>query len=223
MAGVELCVFDAYGTLFDPNSSVARHRLPIGPKAGFLADMWLGKQIQYTWLRSGINAYALFWKVSGDALDHCPKAPTISEPSAQEKLMSAYPALYTFTDAPAMLQRLGRAELRAAILSNGNPEMLDVKAHASGLALHFEAFIRIDAARVSKVDRRAYEMVEARSGVTPDKVCLRSSNCRDAHGAARFGLRTVRINRARASDDDLPSHLAAQLKDLVGLPDLLGI
>ena len=26
LAGIEICVFDAYGTLFDFNSAVARHR-----------------------------------------------------------------------------------------------------------------------------------------------------------------------------------------------------
>ena len=34
LAGTEICVFDAYGTLFDFNSAVARHRAAIGPKAG---------------------------------------------------------------------------------------------------------------------------------------------------------------------------------------------
>ena len=29
----EMCVFDAYGTLYDFNSAVARHRSAIGPKA----------------------------------------------------------------------------------------------------------------------------------------------------------------------------------------------
>ncbi len=32
LAGTEMCVFDAYGTLFDFNSAVARHRAAIGPQ-----------------------------------------------------------------------------------------------------------------------------------------------------------------------------------------------
>ena len=50
-------MFDAYGTLFDFNSAVARHRAAIGPKADALAEMWRAKQIQYTWLRNSMGAY----------------------------------------------------------------------------------------------------------------------------------------------------------------------
>ena len=60
-------------------------------------------------------------------------------------------------------------------------------------------------------------------GVTPGKVCFLSSNCWDAHGAAHFGFRTVWINRAGAPDDNLPGSTVAQLKDLAGLPALLGV
>ncbi len=223
ITGIELCVFDAYGTLFDFNSAVARHRAVIGPKADALAEMWRSKQIQYTWLRNGMNAYAPFWQVTGEALDHCFRALAIGDRSVREMLMGAYLALDSFPEVPAMLERLGRAGLRAAILSNGNPDMLDPMVRASGLAERFEAVISVDAARVFKVDRRAYELVEARCGVTPDKVCFLSSNCWDAHGAAHFGFRTVWINRAGAPDDNLPGSTVAQLKDLAGLPALLGV
>ena len=37
LAGTEMCVFDAYGTLFDFNSAVARHRAAVGPKADALS------------------------------------------------------------------------------------------------------------------------------------------------------------------------------------------
>ena len=222
ITGIELCVFDAYGTLFDFNSAVARHRAVIGPKADALAEMWRSKQIQYTWLRNGMNAYAPFWQVTGEALDHCFRALAIGDRSVREMLMGAYLELDSFPEVPAMLERLGRAGLRAAILSNGNPDMLDPMVRASGLAERFEAVISVDAARVFKVDRRAYELVEARCGVTPDKVCFLSSNCWDAHGAAHFGFRTVWINRAGAPDDNLPGSTVAQLKDLAGLPALLG-
>lgn len=220
--GIELCVFDAYGTLFDFNSAVARHRASIGPKADALAEMWRSKQIQYTWLRNGMNAYAPFWQVTGEALDHCLRALAIDDATARAKLMGAYLALDPFPEVPAMLEQLARAGVRAAILSNGNPDMLDPMVKTSGLGGRFEAVISVDAARVFKVDRRAYELVEARCGVTPDKVCFLSSNCWDAHGAAHFGFRTVWINRAGAPDDNLPGSTVAQLKDLAGLPALLG-
>ena len=209
---IDICVFDAYGTLFDFNSAVARHRSAVGPKADTLSEMWRTKQIQYTWLRNAMNAYAPFWQVTGEALDHCLIAHGISDPAVRDKLLGAYLALDPFPEVPAMLDALRRAGKRLAILSNGNPQMLDPMVKASGLADRFEAVLSVDDARVFKVDPRTYQLVERKLGVKPDKVCFLSSNCWDAHGAAHFGFNVLWVNRADAPDDNLPGKLAGQLK-----------
>jgi 2-haloacid dehalogenase len=223
LTGTEICVFDAYGTLYDFNSAVARHRTVIGPKADALSEMWRTKQIQYTWLRNSMGAYAPFWQVTGEALDNCLATHGITDPAVREKLMSAYLKLDPFPEVPTMLDRLAKAGVRRAILSNGNPEMLDPMVAASDLAERFEAVISIDAAKIFKVDPRTYRLVEARTGVKPDKVCFLSSNCWDAHGAAQFGFNVVWVNRAGAPDDNLPGKIVAQVKDLSQLPALLGV
>ena len=223
LSNIDICVFDAYGTLFDFNSAVARHRAAIGPKADALSEMWRSKQIQYTWLRNSMGAYAPFWQVTGEALDHCLAAQGIADKGVRNKLLSAYLALDPFPEVPAMLDTLKRAGKRLAILSNGNPEMLDPMVKASGLADRFAAVLSVDANKVFKVDRRAYELVEARLAVKPDKVCFLSSNCWDAHGAAHFGFKVVWVNRAGAPDDNLPGKLVAELRDLSGLSSLLGV
>jgi 2-haloacid dehalogenase len=223
LAGTELCVFDAYGTLFDFNSAVARHHAVVGPSADALADLWRSKQIQYTWLRNGMGTYAKFWQVTGEALDHCLAAYGITDAGLRGMLLSAYLALDPFPEVPAMLDALKRAGMRLAILSNGNPEMLDPMVAASKLADRFEAVLSVDAAKVFKPDARVYRLVEARCGVNPDKVCFLSSNCWDAHGAAHFGFRTVWVNRAGAPDDNLPGTLSHQIRNLSHLPALLGV
>lgn len=223
LAGTEFCVFDAYGTLFDFNSAVARHRALIGPQADALSEMWRAKQIQYTWLRNCMGAYAKFWQVTGEALDHCLAAHGVRDAQVREKLLGAYLALDPFPEVPAMLAALKGAGLRLAILSNGNPEMLDPMVAASGLAECFEAVLSVDAVQVFKPDPRVYRLVEARCGVKPDKVCFLSSNGWDAHGAAHFGFQTVWVNRAGAPDEYLPGTLVDQMRDLSRLPHLLGI
>lgn len=223
LSGIEMCVFDAYGTLFDFNSAVARHRRAVGPSADALSEMWRQKQIQYTWLRNAMGAYAPFWQVTGEALDHCLAAHRITDPAVRERLMGAYLALEPFPEAPGMLACLARAGMRTAILSNGNPGMLDPMVAASGLANSFEAVLSVDEVQAFKPDPKVYRLVEERCGVTPDKVCFLSSNCWDAHGAAQFGFKTVWVNRTGAPDDRLPGALAAQVRDLSDLPDLIGV
>jgi 2-haloacid dehalogenase len=223
LSGTEICVFDAYGTLFDFNSAVGRHRGAVGPKADALSDLWRSKQMQYTLLRNSMGAYAKFWQVTGEALDHSLAAHGIEDSGVREKLLSAYLALDPFPEVPATLDRLKRAGVRLAILSNGNPEMLDPMVAASSLADRFEAVLSVDAAKVFKPDPKVYRLVEARCGVKPDKVCFLSSNCWDAHGAAHFGFSTVWVNRGGAPDDNLPGALAAEIRDLSHLPALLGV
>lgn len=223
LAGIELCVFDAYGTLYDFNSAVARHRAAIGPQADALSEMWRTKQVQYTWLRNGMGDYAPFWQVTGEALDNCLATFGITDKSVREKLLGSYLTLDPFPEVPAMLGRLKRAGKRLAILSNGNPDMLHPMVAASGLVDRFEAVISVDAARVFKVDPRTYQLVEKTTGVKSAKVCFLSSNCWDAHGAARFGFPTVWVNRGGIPEDNLPGTVVAQITDLSHLPPLLGV
>jgi 2-haloacid dehalogenase len=223
LSGTEICVFDAYGTLFDFNSAVAHHRGAVGPKADALSDLWRSKQIQYTLLRNSMAAYAKFWQVTGEALDHSLAAHGIEDSGVRDKLLSAYLALDPFPEVPATLDKLKRAGVRLAILSNGNPEMLDPMVAASKLADRFEAVLSVDAVKVFKPDPKVYRLVEARCGVKPDKVCFLSSNCWDVHGAAHFGFSGVWVNRAGAPDDNLPGTLSNQIRDLSHLPALLDV
>ena len=223
LRAIQLCVFDAYGTLFDFNSAVARHRQAIGQKADALSELWRAKQIHYTWLRNSMGTYAPFWQVTGEALDHCLAAHDIRDASVRERLMHAYLSLDPFPEVPAMLAALKRAGMRCAILSNGNAEMLAPMVAASRIADDLEAVLSVDPAGVFKPDRRVYALVEKRCGVKPEQVCFLSSNCWDAHGAAHFGFATVWVNRGAAADDRLPGTLAAEIRDLSQLPALLGV
>lgn len=223
LTDIQMCVFDAYGTLYDFNSAVARHRQAIGPKADALSDMWRAKQISYTWLRNSMGSYAPFWQVTGEALDHCLAAHGLTDPAIKTKLMGAYLALDPFPEVPAMIDKLKGVGTRLAILSNGNPEMLEPMVAASPLAGKLEAILSVHPAGIFKPDPKVYRLVEQSCGVKPDKVCFLSSNCWDAHGAAHFGFNTVWINRAGAPDDNLPGRIVAELKDLSQLPALLGV
>ncbi len=70
MTGIRACVFDAYGTLFDVHSAVARLRARIGAQADALSQLWRTKQLEYSWLRALMGRHADFWLVTGDALDY---------------------------------------------------------------------------------------------------------------------------------------------------------
>lgn len=222
MKNIKVCVFDAYGTLFDFNSAVARHRAEIGPQADPLAQMWREKQISYTWARSLMGKYAPFWQVTGEALAHCLQTCDLPRDGAlHDKLMQAYLVLDPFPEVRSTLDALHAAEMPLAILSNGNPEMLEAVVRNTGLSDFFNALLSVDTVKIFKPDPRVYRLVTDHFSVEPSDVCFLSSNGWDAHGAASFGFRTLWVNRAGAAPEGLPGTPRGELSTLAELPTLV--
>jgi 2-haloacid dehalogenase len=63
-------VFDAYGTLFDVHSAVARHRGEVGAHAEQMSELWRIKQLEYTWTRTLMGEYRDFRVLTAQALDY---------------------------------------------------------------------------------------------------------------------------------------------------------
>jgi len=222
MKDIKVCVFDAYGTLFDFNSAVARHRVEIGAQTDRLAQMWREKQIGYTWWRSVMGKYAPFWQVTGEALSHCLQSCNLPpKGTLHEKLMQAYLVLDPFPEVRSTLDALHAAKMPLAILSNGNPDMLEAVVRNTGLADSFNALLSVDTVKVFKPDPRVYRLVTDHFSVAPRDVCFLSSNGWDAHAAASFGFRTLWVNRAGAAPEGLPGTPSGELRSLAELPTLV--
>jgi 2-haloacid dehalogenase len=132
LSGIEACVFDAYGTLFDFNTAAAGACDEFGADWQKLSDLWRLKQLQYTWLRGLAGHHAEFWQVTGDALDFALAQLGIVRPGLRERLMQLYLRLGAFPEVPAMLQQLKLRGIKLAILSNGSPAMLAAVVSNSG-------------------------------------------------------------------------------------------
>src|SRR5690242_19098433 len=118
--GIRVCVFDAYGTVFDFASAARGCRDVLGEKSDALTALWRDKQLQYTWLRAAQGRHADFWTVTGDALDFTLETLGLSAAGLRDRLMNLYLALEPFPEAPDVLRRLKAAGFRLAILSNGS-------------------------------------------------------------------------------------------------------
>ncbi len=217
------CVFDAYGTLVDFNSAVERSRDRLGDKADALGALWRRKQLEYTWLRSLMDRYEDFWRVTGDALDYSLAALGIDDAALRDDLMALYRDIEPYPDAVATLETLKRAGMRTAILSNGSPEMLAAAAESAGLAGLLDDLISVHAAGIYKPHASVYQLAVDRIGVAAGRICFQSANAWDIAGAAAFGFHAVWINRAGQPRERLPDGPAAELESLAGLPALLGL
>jgi 2-haloacid dehalogenase len=221
MEGIRACVFDAYGTLFDVHAAVGRLRPQIGAGADELSQLWRTKQLEYAWLRALMGRHADFWQVTGDALDYA-LARTEVGASVREPLMQAYLTLDAYPEVADVLRRLRAAGLKLAILSNGEPAMLSAAVDNAGIGALLDAVLSIEEAGVYKPDPRVYRLAVDRLSLRADEIAFQSSNAWDVNGAACFGLRPVWINRFGAPAERLPGTAEHELRDLSGLPGLLG-
>jgi len=222
-SGVEACVFDAYGTLFDVHSAVARHRARLGEQADAVSELWRAKQLQYTWLRSLMSRHADFWQVTGDALDYALDSHGVDNAALRDDLMQAYLSLSCYSEVPEVLRRLRAAGLRTAILSNGSPEMLTAAVASAGLRSLIDLTLSIEEVGIYKPDPRVYELAGTHLGLRPEQMSFQSSNAWDAVGAAAFGFQVAWVNRFGQRRERLEAEPQAELRTLSELPALVGL
>ena len=223
LAGIRACVFDAYGTLFDFNSATERCRDALGDSTDRLSEIWRQKQLQYTWLRSLMDAHADFWQVTGEALDFAMAATGTADAGLRRRLLDLYRELDPYPEVGDVLRRLKRAGLKTMILSNGTPDMLAAAVDGAGLGALIDDVLSVEAVGVYKPDRRVYQLAVDRAVAPAQAISFQSANSWDAVGAAAFGFRAVWVNRAGQPRETLPAQPDAELTTLADLPDLLGV
>ena len=222
-SGIQACVFDAYGTLFDVHSAVARLHEKIGPEAAALSMSWRSKQLEYTWLRSLMQAHADFWQVTADALDIAMHMHRIDDPELRAALLQAYLSLSAYDEVRSVLTQLKQTGMTVGILTNGSPDMIHAAVHSAALDELIDHQWSVEAVGVYKPDPRVYRIATEALSLAPASIAFMSSNGWDAAGAAYFGFRVAWVNRFGQPREILPAGPEAEIDSLAELPALLGI
>ena len=217
LANTRAFVFDAYGTLFDVHSAVARHAEAIGPEAARLSEIWRAKQLEYSWVLSLAGRYEPFWTLTERALDHalarCPKVDVGVRPA----LLDAYRMLDAYPEVGNVLDALRGRGFATGVLSNGSPEMLASAVASAGLGGRLDRVLSVEAAKVFKTSPRTYGLVLQAFGAKPDEIAFVSSNRWDVAGAAAFGFNCVWVNRGGLPDEYPDLAPVAVVDTLLGL------
>ena len=215
---IQAILFDAYGTLFDVYSIGALAERLFPGRGAAVAGLWRDKQIEYTRLRTLSNTYKPFWEITQDALVFtCRQFGLELTLDAQTQLMGQYAKLQAFPENLAVLRSLKAAGLKLAILSNGNPEMLESAVLAAGMQGLFTQVLSVHSVQRFKTAPEAYQLGPDMLGVAAKDSLFVSSNGWDICGAAWFGYRTFWVNRANAPMEELgvtPTGVGRSLDDL---------
>ncbi len=222
LRGVQACVFDAYGTLFDFAAAARKCRDMSGDDIDKLTALWRDKQLQYTWLRAVQGRHADFWQVTGDALDFCLETMGLKSRDLRGQLMTLYLTLDPFPEVSGVLGRLKTAGMRTAILSNGSPTMLGAAVKAAKLEQLLDAVLSVEDVAVYKPHPKVYQLAVDRLGVPASAISFQSSNSWDAYAASAFGMQVVWCNRFGQRRERLPGSPDREIKSLAELPALVG-
>jgi 2-haloacid dehalogenase len=212
-------LFDVYGTLLDVYS-VGLRAEQMFPGAGErLARAWRDKQIDYSRLVSMSGRYRPFWQLTRDALQVSAAALRLPlDAAGEDSLMNEYRHLSAFPENRAVLLALADRGVRIGVLSNGDPDMLDVTLRSAGLIELIDPILSVHATQRYKTDPAAYALGPQALGLAASEILFVSSNCWDAIGATWYGYTTLWINRADAPMEQLgiqPTRVGHSLRDVL--------
>src|SRR5262245_13992845 len=214
---------DAYGTLFDVFSVTALCEQLFPGKGNQLAQTWRVKQLQYSLLRTTMGRHRDFWGLTEDGLVWAARNLQLDLTADKKKqLMDAYLSLAAFPDVRPGLESLKKDGIKLAILSNGEPKMLEAAAKSAGIRELLDDIISVEEVKVFKASPRVYNLAPERMKVTNLELGFISANSWDICGGASAGLNTFWIQRSAAEvPEELGFQASAVVKAITDLAPLL--
>jgi 2-haloacid dehalogenase len=216
---MSIFIFDAYGTLFDVHTAIARYRAEVGPDADRISAVWRAKQLEYTWTLTLAGHYMDFWRVTERALDYALALVSGADKSVKSNLLDTYFKLDAFPDARSALRALKSKRRKTGILSNGSPAMLKGAVEAAGIENDLDAVLSVDLLKMYKPRPEVYALVTDHFKCRPGEVTFVSSNRWDVMAGVSVGFRAFWVNRANMPDEYLDFPAAQTLQDLAALAE----
>ena len=220
MKNIEAIIFDAYGTLFDVNSAAEKCKEKIGDEWEGFANYWRTTQLEYTWLRSLMNRHKDFWQVTEDSLNKSIKNFKI-DPSMKDELLDLYKVLSPYEEVPKVLRTLKDKKFKLAILSNGNPSLLNELVKNNNLNNIFDDLFSIEEVGIYKPASIVYDIPVKKYQIQKEEVTFLSANTWDVSGGGNYGYNSFWVNRTNSIFDKLDYLPKYQIKQLGELLDII--
>jgi len=199
---IKVLAFDQYGTIVDMQKGLTEAVKPFLKKKG-----WRGEPNSFvTWWRrthfenSMIDAllhreHTPYREIGRRALTYTLERAGIPHTQDEVKeLVAKIETLRPFPDVVAALTKL-RQHYRLAILSNGDPDMLEnARPH---LGIEFDRVISVAEAGSFKPHVATYRTAAESLGLAPDAILFVANHAFDCVGAKAYGMYTCFVDRRR--------------------------
>jgi len=188
--------FDVYGTLVDPLAMSAPLASVAGERAAEMAAVWRGKQLEYSFRRTLMNAYENFDTCTRDALRFAAAALGLAlSEDEEQRLLDAYLDLEAYPDVVPGLVKLQTAGHAAIAFSNGVEASLRELLGRAGVLGHLDGIVSVDEVRAFKPHPAVYHHLAEQLDSPRAETWLVSSNYWDVMGARQAGLRAAWLRR----------------------------
>ncbi|MEH6470576.1 MAG: haloacid dehalogenase type II [Halopseudomonas sp.] len=213
--------FDVFGTLVDPLQMGQLLGQMVGTEhASTVARVWREKQLEYTFRRGLMGAWADFTVCTEQALSYALTNAGIELSDQQcQQLMAGYEQLTPFADVIPALERLQHSGCSAVAFSNGTADHVTRILGNAGVLPLLQQVISVETLQTFKPDPKLYHHLSSRLGTTPSRTWLISSNPFDVIGAKHAGIMAAWIRRQQTAQFDPwgiePDLVVGDLNELV--------
>jgi 2-haloacid dehalogenase len=226
LSDIQVLMFDLYGTVVDMQTGLTEAIGPFLKERGFarapsaLVTWWRRTHFENSMIDALIpGPHTPYREIGRRALSYTLERAGIPFTRAEvERLVAEIQYLKPFPDVPAALERL-RRRYRLAILSNGDPDMLEAAKPHIGVA--FDAMISAAEAGHFKPHPATYRLGCARMGTAPEQVLFVANHAFDCVGAKACGLRTAFVDRRRRPFGETPHAPDLVVDDFAELAEAL--
>lgn len=223
---VRICMFDLYGTVVDIQTGLTRAAAPYLKAKGWAGDpsrlvtWWRRTHFENSMIDALLGrTHTPYREIGRISLSYTLERAGI--PHSQEEVISLVAEiehLQPFPDAVAALTRL-KKKYRLAILSNGDPDMLEaLKPH---LGIAFDRIISVAEAGCFKPHAAAYRKGAEIMGARAEEILFVANHAFDCVGAKASGMRTAFVDRRKRPFGDWPYQPDLVVGDLEELANTL--
>ncbi|OPX44728.1 haloacid dehalogenase type II [Clostridium thermobutyricum] len=217
---IKICVFDAYGTLFDVHSASEKYKDEIGELYNEFSILWRAKQLEYSFLSEIMDDYTDFIDITANSLDYACNTFKITSDKLKINLMSSYMELSPYSEVIKTLLKFKEKGLKLVILTNGSYKMINNAVESSGLKNILDSVISVEEVKKFKPNKEVYKIITDKFNVNLKEVVFFSSNGWDIIGASKFGFNTIWINRFNKETEIskyTPDYIVSNLKEALNL------
>ena len=194
--------FDVYGTLISTHGVIDKLEtmLSSSVNASEFSQTWRDKQLEYSFRRGLMRAYAPFSVCTRDALNYTQAFYKVSLSDAEKAaLLAFYDVLPAFDDVPATLNSLSQKGIKLLAFSNGTEAAVEGLLKNAGIRDLFDGVVSVDDVQTFKPNPDVYHYFTQKAGSTASQTWLISSNPFDVIGAVSAGLNTAWVQRSKAA------------------------